>query len=368
MHYQNRTILPVQGNYGVREVLGGDADIKAWQDFLAAKPEAGIYHDLAWRDIFASLGYRSRMLAAIDATGQIGGVLPLYRVPSLGRRPRLVAVPFRDRGGALFNGPDAFGALVASAGKVAADERAANVVLKTIEPYPAAAVEAAGLARSDYWVHSETDLRQLDADTLLRRLGDKTRNMIRQAEQAGLHVNEVEPHPNLDRWLHVYRKSQHLLGLPAFPGRFFERMLRLLGAGEKAKLFLVNDRDGNTVAASIVFLEKTRVIYGYSASTPLGREARANDLMLFRLLTWSMERGLQRFDMGSDSPLQEGLLFFKRKWLAKQTVIPTYHMGDSPAAPVDSSTGRFAGVRKIVARLPEPVSRLGLTPLIRYFG
>lgn len=368
MHTPSHANASAQRLYRVEELGTSPSDVDAWQDYVTNRQAATIYHDLAWREIFGTLRYSSHMLVAKDDAGQIGGVVPLYKVPSLGGKARLVAVPFRDRGGAVFDDAEAFSALVAAAEQLRVESGAAHVVFKTTDPYPANETDAAGLARVDHWVHSETDLAQLDPDTLQRRLGDKTRNMIRQAEQAGLRVSEVEPHLHLDDWMQVYRRSQHALGLPAFPRRFFERLFLTLGHDGRARLFLVTDSGGTAVAASIMLLEHARAIYGYSASTRHGRDARANDLMLAHLLQWALAHRLQHFDFGSDSPLQSGLLFFKRKWLARQTAIPTYYLGGTPSSQIDSSSSQYGTVRWLVRHLPERVSRLGLTPLVRYFG
>lgn len=353
----------------VRLLRDGWSEMRRWRDYIANAPGATVYHDPAWREIFGALGYRTYPLMALDeSTGACRGVLPLYRVPSLIGPPRLVAVPFRDRGGAVFDDAEAFRALLAEAGRLGQREGAARIVLKTIRPYPESEAHRAGLVRSDHWVHSEADLVGLEPNTLLKALGDKTRNMIRHAERAGLRFVEAGEAPrDLDAWMALHRQAQHQLGLPAFPRRFFERMLTLLRPRGLARLFLVENGEGQALAGTIVFVERSRAIYAYSASDRRGRELRANDLMLFRLMTWAIERGIPILDFGSDSPSQKGLLFFKRKWLARQRLIPTYHLGGK-GVPIDSSSARYELIRAAVRRLPASLTRALLTPLLRYFG
>src|SRR5262249_1804132 len=148
--------------------------------------------------------------------------------------------------------------------------------------------------------------------------------------------------------------TQQELGVPPFPRRFFAAMIRELGPTGNLKLFVVR-RENAALSASIVFCHGDTAIYGYSASTPEGRQYRPNDFMLFKIITWAREQGLRRFDMGSDSPSQESLLFFKRKWLAEQKPIPTYVQGAGPSALNDSSDTKYNSARKLVRRLPRPV-------------
>ena len=352
-----------QSGIAVR-ILGADeADRALWQAYVARTPGATLYHDIAWRQIFArAFGYRGFLLLAQDGGGAVHGVLPLYHVPGLLGPDKLSSVPFRDRGGILHENDAAFLALAAAADDLRRAMKLDAVELKTLAPYPEPLVREAGLARHDHWIHSEVDLTDLAPDTLRQKLGDKTRNMIRQAERAGLQFSEDAA--ALDSWMALHRASQHNLGIPAFPRRFFESVLA--GLGSRARLFLVRGADSEAAAACICYLEKDRLIYAYSAAHPRGRELRANDLMLVSLLDWARAQGLRWFDFGSDAPDQEGLLFFKRKWLARQSPIPVYALGAASLS--DSSHPRYRLARALVRAAPAPIGRMLLAPVLRYLG
>jgi len=347
----------------VRSLGTSAADTGSWQNYVARAEGATIYHDISWRTIFeAAFAYPAHMLVAEDAGG-IRGALPLFRVPGLFSRGRLVSVPFRDRGGVLYDTPAAFCALVAFANALCREEECAHIVLKSLAQYPETLAQSAGLSRRDQWVHSQADLSTMTPDRLMHALGDKTRNMVRQGERAGLRFAEEA---SLDDWLILHRAAQHGLGVPAFPRVLFEKIFATLGAEGKARLFLVRDARGRAMAATIGYVEKDRFIYAYSASSLEGREVRANDVMLSSLLQWAMAKGLRYFDFGSDSPLQAGLLFFKRKWLAQQSPIPIYQCGEGGFP--DSSDSRYGAVRAAVRWLPAAPIRLLLSPMIRYLG
>ena len=80
--------------------------------------------------------------------------------------------------------------------------------------------------------------------------------------------------------------------------------------------------------------------------------------MLFQVMRFLIERRISMFDMGSDSPLQESLLFFKRKWLAQQAAIPHYNFGATMR--LDSSDAHYRFARRIFSLMPLPVlTRLG---------
>jgi len=144
-------------------------------------------------------------------------------------------------------------------------------------------------------------------------------------------------------------------------------MLSELSKNNGIKIFLVK-RLSETVAGTIILLHRKTGIYGYSASHPSAQNYRPNDFMLFNAIKWLMNGGFEVFDMGSDSPSQKSLLFFKRKWLAKQETIPTYSFGSVSSWLSDSSDNRFTFVRKCFRYLPVRLSRMAGEMTVRYFG
>jgi len=143
--------------------------------------------------------------------------------------------------------------------------------------------------------------------------------------------------------------------LPAFPRRFFSVMLDELRRAGAIAPFVVRDGAGRAAAATLVLIHRRAAIYGYSASDPSFHDKRANDLLLFRVIEWLLRGGYAVFDLGSDSPSQESLLFFKRKWGATQRAIPMYTLPASGHEPIDSSAPRYAAARALVRMLPLPV-------------
>lgn len=348
-----------------------DSDFcRAWQSYIESRTKSTIYHDLAWRDIFAaSLGYRCHLLMVEDAGGSVRGLLPLYRVPSLLGKPRLVAVPFRDRGGILADNDDAFLALVTAARDVMVREGAESVVIKTIEPYDDTAALAAGLVRRDHWQYSRVDLAGLTEPALMKALGQKTRNFVRQGMRAELTFADCTKDSDaVGIWYRIYQASQQSLGVPPFPRSFFERMFAKFVPRDALNLFVVSMPSGEQASAVIILHDSQSSIYAYAASRPHDRRQRPNDFMLYQLFLWHIERGRTRFDFGADSPHQDGLLWFKRKWLATQSPIPYYFIGQGDPQATDSSAERFRLARRVVRATPQVVARNLLSPLVRYFG
>lgn len=339
------------------------ADLEEWDRYARSREQSTVYHLSAWSRVFGeALGYRSWLLVAKDATGAMCGMLPIYLVPGVLSR-RLVAVPFRDRGGPVFDTPQALAALLHRASELARSHRA-SLLLKSLEPFPEAAT--AGLLRYDHWVRSRMSLEALTRDGLWERIGGKNRNMVRQAQQNGLTVSCTTSQPGAaERWYQLHLQTQHRLGVPPFPARFFALMLEALAPS--ASIELVEVRHGTSpCAATLLLLHRDTCIYGYSASSEEGRRLRANDLLLFESLALAADRKFAWFDFGSDSPSQESLLFFKRKWGAEQQRIPIY-ASEKITVP-DSSDPRYALARGVIRSMPAALSSWIGSRVVRRFG
>lgn len=349
-------------------LLSRDAtDILKWSGFVDATPEATVYHDIAWRDIFeSSFRYKSRYLIAENADGSVCGVLPLFLVPSLFGRPRLVAVPYRDRGGIVSTHAAAFVALVTATKELMKSDGAESATIKTLVAYGEAAIKSTDLQRIDHWTHSTVDIRALRVADLDKQLAKSMRN-VRKAVRSNLSVHCLPPtSAAIAEWYGIYRPSQRALGVPWFSEKFFREIGSRLY--DKTEIYVVRRETGDAVAGCILFYDKQTAIYGYSASRPEARELRPNDIMLYEIYQNMIERGIMTFDFGADSPHQDGLLRFKRKWLARQQGIPCYFLGQVDVDQTDSSASRYNVARAALRMLPEPVSTFLTAPLVRYFG
>ncbi len=353
----------------VRSLNDSLVDTQRWDNYVQHHPKATLYHTKAWGTILEkSFGYRSWYFIAEDLnSGQVLGCLPLFLVQSPLSR-RLVAIPFRDRGGPLWSSPEAFSELIRTACQILKQVNTSYLELKTITPFPTNLVQSNNLSENLYWVNSYTDLHLLNREQLWSKIGSKTRNMIRQAEKQGLTFNDMtESIDGATNWYQLHLVTQKSLGLPPFPLKFFQLMFEELRKINGIKLFVVKQAE-QPVAATLLLLFKQTGIYGYSSSNPMTKGLRPNDFMIFNCMTWLIEQGFTEFDLGSDAPSQKGLLFFKKKWLAQQRTIPTYTLGQANSVIADSSAPHYALVRKGFQYLPTSVLRLAGTMITKYFG
>lgn len=335
---------------------------KQWDEFVRGHADASIYHLSDWaRVLRRGLGYAAKSLAIRDANERIVAVVPLFDVKGLASR-RLSGVPFRDRGGVLATSAESERAAYVAARHAMTDSGASRLALKSCTVVNEEIARDEGFSVSKYWVHSVMMLQKGD---LWGRVGKKNRNMVRQAERNGLTFEWRRGPEHAKAWHRLHRLTQSRLGVPVFPPALFEAML---DEGREWARFLIILGPKGPVAGGLFFAFAGRYVYGYSASTEEGQEMRANDLMLFEALREAERSGARVFDFGSDSPKQESLLAFKKKWGAEQSLTTVLTIPPSNEERNDSSSGLYSLVRGVGRRVPSPLWAALTSPLVRKLG
>lgn len=334
------------------------AEEPAWEAFVESHPDATVYHTLAWKRVTEEgLGHRSKYLRALDHTGNVVGVLPLFEVRALDGRS-LVSVPLRDKGGPLVRHPDVAQKLAVASVDLACRTRVKRVAIKFPPAGQESAFAAAGFSEEKHWVTTVVPVAMGEDKLWNDVFRSPTRRAVNKARNSGLAPRWSTDEADLARFYHVFLMTRRKLGVPAYPMAFFQAIwLHLLPAG-RARLLLV-EREGSTQGALLVFPYKREVVSAYMGSNPESKDARVNDLLFWEAIRWSAEAGFASFYFGADSPLQEGLLAYKRKWGGEQFTIPNYFYSPNGAIhqSADSSSPQYAMTRKAISLLPLPLFR-----------
>ncbi len=341
-----------------------------WENYVLRHPHSTPYHRLYWKELFQTIfGYEACHLFARSGT-EVLGCLPLFTAQSL-RGPFLVSIPFRDRADPLFHNLQTLGALIEQAKVLMHEKKCRCVLIKSVTALPAEIMRELGLTSHPNWVRSYLPLTGFDAAALWNTINDKTRNMIRQGERAGLEFfSQCTDDQDHDSAIDVLHDTQHRLGIPPFPRAFYAQLLHSLRHQHAGQLCVVKHR-GAIVAAAILLQHHTTMIYAYAGSRQSAWPYRVNDFMIWNCLTMALSQGMTSFDFGADSQHQSHVLFFKKKWRASQTPVYSYyaarHAHDAPTEWRDSSQGAYPFLRGMVRRLPDPLYNL-IGYFTRYFG
>ena len=118
---------------------------------------------------------------------------------------------------------------------------------------------------------------------------------------------------------------------------------------DRMKVFSVYRQD-NVIASLLLFHYNRRAVDAYSASNEEALDMKANDLLLFKVITSCIENEMQSYDFGADSPLQTSLIRYKLKWLGEKREITTSYFGN--VGEMDHNHPKYDVVRWTVRRMP----------------
>lgn len=294
----------------------GEADVDAWQSFLAATESGDFLHDWAWADVAALDGQPQRRYL-LEEDGQIVALvaaqqrtLPVRRsfwyVPH-GPVMDYAAPAATSRMSALINGM-----------RVAA--AAHDAIAVKLEPRLARGKPEPDVMRGHglrHWPDTlqvgQTRIVELaDDEALLASFDKDTRYAIRRADREGVAVTVLEDAGNsgpIDGLHALVGETQRRAGFPMPPLERYRAAWRALaGAGRAA--ILEARREGELLASGMIIIEGSRSYYLFSGSR---RERRGEPKRYASYaLQWSMmrlarERGVMLHDLWGIAPPGSGV-------------------------------------------------------------
>jgi lipid II:glycine glycyltransferase (peptidoglycan interpeptide bridge formation enzyme) len=243
-----------------------------------------------------------------------------------------------------------------------------HLLIKEGDPLPHADVERYRLSERKYWVTTTVDLT-VGAERIWKKLKNNAQGPVKQASKQGIQVKLCSDERDMDIFYDLFLENRRSLGTPAFPRSFFTRIWRAFHPAGKAVLMLACKED-LAIGGILLLVHKQTVIDGYAAARPEYRGYRPNDLLVWKAIEWAAGHGCHIFDFGADSPKQDHLLSFKRKWtgIHKDMYHYVYLHRDRTYEEMDNSNEKYLKIRSGIARLPKPVFRIFSDLMVARFG
>jgi lipid II:glycine glycyltransferase (peptidoglycan interpeptide bridge formation enzyme) len=165
--------------------------------------------------------------------------------------------------------------------------------------------------------------------------------------------------------LNIMTRREH--GLPPQPFEFFRNLHALVL--NKDLGFIVSASINNTViAANVYFKFGNEVTYKYGASDKKFHHLRANNLVMWEAIKWSIEHGFEKLCFGRTDPENKGLVHFKRGWGTQQFQSHYYKYDLQKNVFTTSPLDINPLLKKIFTKLPLPVLGMMGRILYRHMG
>ena len=147
-----------------------------------------------------------------------------------------------------------------------------------------------------------------DEKEMWNALRNKTRNMIRKAQNAGLIVEQG--FHNLEAFYRIYTRRMLEKNIPIHRYRFFETIAENLK--DRVTLLAVKDRS-KVVGGLFLLYGQRNAIYPYQASLRKGEQLASNQLLIWEAMRFCRTKGIDTLDMGESkagSPVYQSKINF----------------------------------------------------------
>jgi CelD/BcsL family acetyltransferase involved in cellulose biosynthesis len=326
-----------------------------WFAFVAAQPEATVFHHPAWSSAIARVyGFRSMVAIQCDGAGRVVAGLPMMLVqrPLLGGR--LAALPFTDYCPPLVRDPGALpgftSALVSwskAFGGRHLEVHSELPPMASVHGFPVAVRHVLGLQGG-----------QPAVERLLK--GTPVQRAIRKAQREGVEVRLTRSTDDLDAFYRLHWQTRRRLGVPVQPRRFIETLWSdLLGAGLGFAVMAYKERE--PIAAAFYLSWNRTLIYKYGASDDRFWDLRANNLVMWAAIEWACANDYRLLDLGKTDLNNQGLRDYKDRWGATEIPLAYSRIGGRRPKPSSQYGMRIAAA--VIRRTPPIVCR-GLGELI----
>lgn len=287
-----------------------------WLNLVEQHPESNIFHHPNWSNTIAqTYGYTPFVLVWKQSDNTIAAGLPMMKIKSWFTGKRCVALPFTDHCWPLLNHDMDFEFI-----KRGIENQGEKLSVPRIEiRYNPDHHE------SPYYLH----LLRLDKDpeNLFQKFRKKgVKYCIKKAAKSGVIVERCEDPASMRAFYNLHLMTRKKLGVPCQPWKYFLNVWERIINVNMGFVMLAHYND-RPVAAGVFLHYNGTLIYKYGATDPSYMNVYANHLLLWEVIKWACDNGLNTFDWGRTEINNEGLRNFKKGWGTEEERLAYLYLG-----------------------------------------
>ncbi len=296
--------------------------------------------------------------------------MPVYTVKSWLLGNRISSLPFSSFCDPLIASTAQFNLLLPELERERRRTRGGAVEVRATKTVPY--LEGTAAEPSSTYKHHYLPLGR-DLDEIFQSFANSSiRQKIRQAERAGVVVEERNDEEGLRICHSILTLTRTRRSLPVLPYPFFQAMGQWLRP-QHLKVFLAY-QGGKPVAFHLILRFRDMWISEYSGNTDDALNG-VNQILYWDSIKRAHADGATTFSFGRTSSSNEGLLSYKRRWAPEEEDLMEFTLagrtgrGEKWARkkPREHSFG-YTLMRKVLANAPPPVSRLIGNYCYRHLG
>ena len=330
-----------------------------WDKFIQSHPRASLFHSSGWlRALAVTYGYRPVAYTTCRPDGLLRNATVFCWVESWLTGRRLVSLPFSDHCEWLVDSKDDERAICSALELAIAAEGWRYLEVRPLQTIRTPISLSRSTVRYTFHV---LDLRP-DLGTIFANFHKSSiQRKIRRAEREGLTYREGVSDLLLNDFYTLFRITRARHRLPPPPRRWFANLIRECGDGVKVRVAYVS---GRAVAAMITIRHKDTMMYKYGCSDSRFNRFGSMHLLFWNAIQEAKAAGLRCFDFGRTDADQRGLITFKGRWGAAETILDYSRFSPGPSSThvfdLHAGTWKVNMAKFVLSQLPSRlVARIG---------
>jgi CelD/BcsL family acetyltransferase involved in cellulose biosynthesis len=235
---------------------------------------------------------------------------------------------------------------------------------------PKSAGESVALAAANLEITETFCLQTLSldapADVLFQNLHkDCIQRKIRRAQKERLRYESGRTEPLLRMFYQLLMRTRRRQLLPPQPLKWFRNLVKSMG--EDLTIRMVS-KDHCPVAAMLTLSHKTTLTFKYGCSDERFQNLGGTPFLFWRAIQEAKDRGLRELDLGRSAIDHAGLIQFKDRLGAVQTMLPYWRSPSGKAAAPARLWWQIPMTKGMMSWIPEPVLVASGRFLYRHIG
>ncbi len=230
------------------------------------------------------------------------------------------------------------------------------------------------VADDDRFKVSSTALRQViplngDLDELKSRFSSMPKRMIKRSHQADLEFGLAQSTEELREFFELHLGvRRHKYGLLCQPYELFERLWHEYVANGDGAL-VIGRHGGRVVGGCLLLTVGDVTCYKYAASDPDFRRDGVNHRIVYEAMRYGLDVDCSHLDLGRSSSDQPGLIDFKRRFGAEDTVLGRFSWTPDEYQTSDDARALLSQLTQMLTGpdIPDSATEKAGALLYRYF-
>ncbi len=231
------------------------------------------------------------------------------------------------------------------------------------------------VADDDRFKVSSTALRQVIAldgtlEDLSSRFSSMPKRMVKRSKQSDLEFGIAQSTDELREFFELHLGvRRHKYGLLCQPYELFERLWDEYVANGGGAL-VIGRHEGRVVGGCLLLTVGDVACYKYAASDPDFRREGVNHRVVYEAMRYGIDAGCSHLDLGRSSSDQPGLIDFKRRFGATDTVLGRFTWTPDDYHPSDDAQALLGQLTQLLTDtdVPDSTTERAGALLYRYFA